>query len=189
MSEKRDMAMIAALETVMGEMGDMHIPISSLWLERLIRRAGVNWEIYDDEVREVDSSALSALCALARRNFTYRLHNDVAPVVKPKPDREAPGSYQVFHSNPPHVADGMIAIVSMGEGALMEIPNPQAGHHGSIGWTMTYGNAQAVRLAARGLIESFDYLLSGSLSMKEATHRLRLLRNARRELANGRQAA
>ena len=55
MTEKRDLAMIVALETVMGEMGDMHIPISALWLERLINRAGVRWEIYDTEPRDVDA--------------------------------------------------------------------------------------------------------------------------------------
>ncbi len=68
MSEKRDLAMIEGLEATLGEMGDMHIPISAIWLERLIRRAGVDWEIYDCEDREVDAVALSALCVIARRN-------------------------------------------------------------------------------------------------------------------------
>lgn len=183
MTEKRDLAMIVALETVMGEMGDMHIPMSALWLERLINRAGVRWEIYDTEPREVDACALAALCRLARENMAHRHHGDVAPAIEWTPEKGAPGAYRVFHSTPPHAADGMTALVSMGDGAFMEMPNPQAGHHGSIGWTMTWGNARPVLLTARGIIESYDYLLSGSINMQEATNRLRLLRNARRELA------
>jgi hypothetical protein len=184
MSERRDLAMITALETVMGEMGDMRIPISALWLERLIRRAGVDWEIYDhEEPREVEGCALGALCQIARRNMTYRQHDDLAPAIEWTPDRNVPGAYRVGHSQPPHVADGMVAHVCIGDGAFMEIPNPQAGHHGSIGWVMTWGNYQPVRLTARSLIESYTYLISGSINMKEATHRLRLLRNAYRSLA------
>lgn len=182
MTEKRDLAMIVALETVMGEMGDMHIPISALWLERLINRAGVRWEIYDTETRQVDACALEALCRLARENMTHRLHDDVAPAIEWTPERDVPGAYRVGHSQPPHVGDGMVASVCIGGGAFMTIVNPIAGHHGSIGWVMTWSNARPILLTARSIIESYDYLLSGSINMKDATHRLRLLRNARRDL-------
>lgn len=66
MSAKRDTAMIRALHTLVSEMGDTPIPISSLWLERIIRRAGVPHEVMDHECeREVDAYALMALCAIA----------------------------------------------------------------------------------------------------------------------------
>lgn len=184
MSERRDLAMIDALDTVLGDMGDMHIAISALWLERLIRRAGVSYEICDhEEPREVDASALSALCVLARRNCSIRLHDDVAPAIEWTPGRDVPGAYRVGHSRPPHVADGMVAVICIGGGAFMTIPNPRSGHHGSIGWHLTWGNVQGVRLTARCLIESYQYLLSGSINMNEATSRLRLMRKAYRAIA------
>lgn len=186
MTEKRDLAMIVALETLMTDMGDMHIPISALWLERLINRAGIRWEIYDTEPRAVDACALAALCRVARENMTHRHHDNVAPVIEWTPERDSPGAYSVGHSQPPHAADGMVAHVCIGDGAFMTIINPIAGHHGSIGWVMTWGNARPFLLVARSIIESYDYLLSGAVNMKEATHRLRLLRNARRALAQSR---
>ena len=68
MSRQRDANMIRALHTLMGEMGDMPIPISALWLERIVNRAGVTMEIYDHtDDREVDAVALGALCAIALR--------------------------------------------------------------------------------------------------------------------------
>lgn len=184
MSQKRDIAMIRALETVMGDMGDMPIPISALWLQRLINRAGVPYEIHDSEPREVDAIALSTLCTLALRNCTIREHDAVAPVIELKPEHDLPGAYWVGHSLPPHVADGMVAHVCIGDGAFSTIPNPMAGHHGSAGWHLTWGNVQPVALTARSMIESYEYLISGSINMKEATHRLRLLRGAYRSLAN-----
>lgn len=186
MNEKRDLAMINALETLMSEMGDMHIPISALWLERLINRAGVGWEIHDTEPRDVDACALEALCRIARKNMTLRHHDDVSPAIEWTPGRDVHGAYSVLHSQPPHLADGMAAHVCIGNGAFMTIPNPMSGHHGSVGWHLTWGNVHGVRFAARSLIESYQYLLSGSINMKEAAHRLRLLRNARRNLAQSR---
>jgi hypothetical protein len=175
--------MIAALETLMGEMGDMHISISALWLERLIRRAGVPYEIYDhEEPREVDATALSALCVLARRNCSLRIHDEVAPATEWTPERGAPGAYRVGHSKLKHVADGMVAMVEIGDGAVMTIPNPMSGHHGSVGWHLTWGNVHGVKQTAVSLIESYKYLLSGSINMTEATSRLRLMRNAYRSL-------
>lgn len=183
MSEKRDIAMIRALQTVIGEMGDMPIPISALWLQRLINRAGVPCEIYDCEAREVDAIALSTLCTLALRNCTFRHYEASAPAIEWTPSPDEPGAYRVGHSLQPHVADAMCASVCIGGGAFSTIPNPMAGHHGSIGWNLTYGNPIPLRLTARSMIESYQYLISGEINMKEATHRLRLLRGAYRSLA------
>jgi hypothetical protein len=182
MSERRDLNMIEAILTVIGEMGDMPIPISSLWLERLIRRAGRPIEIYWAEDREVDACALETLCVLARANCIERKYEAVAPAIDWTPGRDVEGAYRVGHSQPPHPADGMTATVCIGDGAFSTILNPASFNNGSLGWTLTYGNAQAVRLTARSVIESYDYLLSGATTMKDATRRLRLLRNARRDL-------
>ena len=83
----------------------------------------------------------------------------------------------------PHPADGMVADVECGDGAKMTIINPQSFEHGGPEWTMRYGNPEGVRYTVAGLLESYDYLLSGEITMKEATRRLRLLRNARAALA------
>jgi hypothetical protein len=112
----------------------------------------------------------------------YMLRWWVAPAIDWTPGRDVEGAYRVGHSQPPHPADGMTATVCIGDGAFSTILNPASFNNGSLGWTLTYGNAQAVRLTARSVIESYDYLLSGATTMKDATRRLRLLRNARRDL-------
>jgi len=65
MSIQRDKNMIEAVLTLIGEMGDMPIPISALWYERIIRAAGRDIEIFDVEDREVDAIALETLCVFA----------------------------------------------------------------------------------------------------------------------------
>lgn len=85
-----------------------------------------------------------------------------------------------------HPADGMTAVVQMGDGAAHNIINPQSFEDGGPGWHLTWGNVEGVRYTAASLLDSYDYLLSGAITMAEATRRLRLLRNARKELANAR---
>ena len=100
--------------------------------------------------------------------------------------RDAPaGHYRIVRNTPGgHPGDGMTAIVSMGDGAVTSIINPQSFENGGPEWTMRYGNPMAIRYVVAGLLESYDYLLSGNINLKEATRRLRLLRGARSALKN-----
>lgn len=75
---------------------------------------------------------------------------------------------------------GVTVRVDCGDGAVMTMPN--SFHDWSIVWHLTWGNPEDTRFVAASIIESYDYLLSGVISMKEATRRLRLLRAKRREL-------
>lgn len=109
---------------------------------------------------------------------------DGAPAIDWTPAPDVVGAYRVGHSKPNgHPADGMNAIVDMGGGAMMTIPNPQSYATGGLEWTMRYGDCQAIRFTVASAISSYDYLLSGAIPMKEATRRLRLLRAAYRHLA------
>ena len=74
------------------------------------------------------------------------------------------------------------AQVHHGDGAVSTIQDPNAFEDGGVGWVLTWGNAMSVRFIAAGLLESYDYLLSGAVNMTEATRRLRQMRTKRREL-------
>lgn len=80
----------------------------------------------------------------------------------------------------PHPANGMTAHVRMGDGAVMSIIDPT--HDSGLIWSLTWGNVEAVRYAAAGVLDSYNYLLSGAINTTEAIRRLRLLRTAHREL-------
>lgn len=85
----------------------------------------------------------------------------------------------------PHPADGMVKSVDCGGGAHMNFQNPAVDQ--SLGWSLTWAtDARPFLLSAASVIGSYDYLLSGDISMTEATRRLRLLRDARKEAANAR---
>lgn len=112
-------------------------------------------------------------------------HNAVAPAIEWTPGPDIPGAYRVGHSKPNgHPADGMTAIVHIGDGAFSTIPNPMSYSEGGIVWTLAWGNAEAVKHTAGSIITSYDYLLSEAITMKDATHRLRLLRAARKALVS-----
>ena len=66
----------------------------------------------------------------------------------------------------------------------MSILDPRSFENGSVGWHLTWGNVEGVRYVAAGLLESYDYLLSGDINQTEAVRRLRLLRAKRKECAN-----
>jgi hypothetical protein len=51
-----------------------------------------------------------------------------------------------------------------------------------IEWVERYGNPESVRFTAASVLSSYDYLLSGNISLKEASRRLALLRRARAAL-------
>ena len=88
----------------------------------------------------------------------------------------------MLKSNPPHPADGLTAIVEIGDNAAMEIINPQSFAGGGPEWQMRYGNPEPIRYVIAGLLSSYDALLSEEITMAEATRRLRLMRAARRQL-------
>ena len=77
----------------------------------------------------------------------------------------------------------LTAEINCGDGAVMTIVDPRSFEDGGVGWKLRYGNPDAVRHSAASLIDSYDYLLSGEITMQEATRRLRLLRAGRRALA------
>lgn len=72
--------------------------------------------------------------------------------------------------------------VDCGDGAVMTAVNPYS--QDSVGWAVRYGNVIRMRYVAASVIDSYDYLLSADINMKEATRRLRLLRSARVEARN-----
>lgn len=80
----------------------------------------------------------------------------------------------------PHPCNDMAAQVHVGEDAYMTIVNPWC--ENNIEWQLRYGNPETVRYVAASLLDTFDYLLSGNINMAEATRRLRLMRQARKEL-------
>lgn len=96
-----------------------------------------------------------------------------------------PGDFRVCRGGTagPHPADNMTAYMEMGGGAIMTLINPQSFADGGPEWTCRYGNIEGIRYTVASLLESYDYLLSGEINMKEATRRLRLLRAGRRALA------
>jgi len=97
--------------------------------------------------------------------------------------QNAAGNYRISKSLHPHPADGMTVTVSMGDGAYSTIINPQSFENGGPEWVMRYGNPESIRYTVASLLETFDYLLSDNINMKEATDRLRMLRAVRRDLA------
>lgn len=78
----------------------------------------------------------------------------------------------------------LTAEINCGDGAVMTIVDPRSFEDGGIGWKLRYGNPDGVRYTAASLIDSYDYLLSSEITMKEAGRRLRLLRAGRQALAN-----
>jgi hypothetical protein len=74
----------------------------------------------------------------------------------------------------------MTREVHVGDSAYMSIVNPW--QDSGIEWQLRYGAAEAVRYCAASLIASYDYLLSSDITMTEATQRLRILRQGRRDL-------
>lgn len=80
-----------------------------------------------------------------------------------------------------HPADGMALEVDLGDGAWSTIIDPRSFEDGGLEWTLRYGCAEIVRFTAASAISSYDYLLSGEITMKEATRRLREMRRVRAE--------
>ena len=76
-----------------------------------------------------------------------------------------------------------VAHVTLGDGAQMSVIDPRSFRDGGLQWKLRYGDADSVRLIAAGVVEDYDFLTSGELTMKETVRRLRILRNARKSLA------
>ena len=72
--------------------------------------------------------------------------------------------------------------VSVGDGAVMDIINPQSFEDGGPEWRMRYGDPLSIRYEVATLLSSYDALLSDDINMTEATRRLRLMRARRLQL-------
>lgn len=83
-----------------------------------------------------------------------------------------------------HPADGMTAEVDLGDGAGATIINPASFADGGPEWVMRHGNPLAIRYSVAAILESYDYLLSGEITMAEARRRLGLMRHARAALTS-----
>lgn len=64
-------------------------------------------------------------------------------------------------------------------GASMPILNPQ--HEHGLEWQLRYRDPVQVRYVAASVVSSYEYLLSGNITTKEAIRRLRILRGAYKE--------
>lgn len=82
----------------------------------------------------------------------------------------------------PHPADGMTAQIQLGDGAVATIINPQSFAEGGPERVMRYGNPMGIRYTVASLLESYDGLLSGDITTTDAIARLRIMRNARKNL-------
>lgn len=79
-------------------------------------------------------------------------------------------------------AEGMTKIVDLGGGASATIIDPRSFVAGGPEWVMRYGNPCSIRFVAASLLESYDGLLSDTITTQEAVRRLRRMRNARAAL-------
>lgn len=79
-------------------------------------------------------------------------------------------------------AKGMTKIVDLGGGASATIIDPRSFVAGGPEWVMRYGNPCSIRFVAASLLESYDGLLSDTITTQEAVRRLRRMRNARTAL-------
>jgi len=84
------------------------------------------------------------------------------------------------HSLTAHPADGKVANASYGDNWHMTLKDPTA--ETGLVWIMTWGNPESVRYSVASILQSYDYLLSGSITHKEAAKRLRMLRGAHQAL-------
>lgn len=72
--------------------------------------------------------------------------------------------------------------VDHGDGAVSTIPDPAVFDDGGLEWCLRYtDNGNNCRMQAASVVSSIDYLLSGNITMQEATRRLRQMRAARRD--------
>lgn len=92
-------------------------------------------------------------------------------------------TYRVTKSDPPHPADGLTAVVQIGDGAQVEIINPQSFADGGPEWRMRYGDPEPIRYTVAGLLGCYDALLDSNITTAEAIRRLRVMRAARAALA------
>ena len=89
------------------------------------------------------------------------------------------GSVEVGFGSKPHPADGMVANVNHGDGAVSTIIDPRSFADGGPEWVMRYGNPESIRYTVASLLSSYDYLLSEHIPQREAIKRLMLMRRAR----------
>jgi len=79
----------------------------------------------------------------------------------------------------------LMAQVKLGDGAAMSILNPRSFEDGGLEWQLRYGDVERARYLAASIVSDYDALTSDAMTLTEATRRLRILRLARRLLAEG----
>ena len=76
--------------------------------------------------------------------------------------------------------DTVTLYVPVDDGAVMVILNPRNDGGSGLEWTARYGHIVAQRYEIAAVLDSYQYLLSGHITGKEAARRLRLMRRAYR---------
>lgn len=71
------------------------------------------------------------------------------------------------------VTEYTLNVFVCGDEAMHTLPRPV---EDGIGYQLTWGSPETVRLQAAAIISGFEYLLSGHISGKEAARRLAILR-------------
>lgn len=79
------------------------------------------------------------------------------------------------------MSENLTLHINHGGGASGTIPNPQCYADGGVVWQLNYGNCEQARWPAASIIDTFSYLISTEINMKEATRRLAQFRRAYRE--------
>lgn len=72
----------------------------------------------------------------------------------------------------------LIKYVSVGDDAVMSIPDRASYKDGGPEWVARYGDIESNRYAIAGLLQSYAYLLSPEISLTEARRRLTIMRGA-----------
>ena len=87
-------------------------------------------------------------------------------------------AFQVTQDAASRAAVPTVLVVDVGGGARMFVAAPNSMNEGSLEWRLRHGDAVAMRFQAASVVSSTSYLVSGEISMKEATRRLRIMRKS-----------
>lgn len=79
----------------------------------------------------------------------------------------------------------LVRLVQVGHGAVMSVLDPTSFADGGLEWRLRYGDPASVGLVAACVVSDYDFLTSDEITLTEATRRLRILRRARRLIAQG----
>jgi len=77
----------------------------------------------------------------------------------------------------------LMAQVELGDGAAMSVLNPRSFEDGGLEWHLRHGDVERARYIAASIVSDYDALTSDAMTLTETTRRLRILRRARRLIA------